>query len=79
MGIIILCILGSGKMEETKTEEEDATMDTTDERKIHSKTSLKNADGNYPSWMSQRKIQQRKGKKKKPEGKVNKRHKKKYL
>lgn len=48
----------------------------------HSAKTLKNDSGSYPVWLSNRKIQKLKTKnkvKKNPEGKVNKRHKKKYL
>ncbi len=59
-------------------------MDTSSTRSsAHRSKSLQNADGNYPVWMSQRKIQQQKEKKKRKksgaEGKVNKRGKKKFL
>ncbi len=47
----------------------------------HASRSLKNEHGNFPVWMSQRKIKQQKQKTKvkSAEGKVNKRKKKKFL
>ena len=47
----------------------------------HSSKTLKSQFGNYPVWMSNRKIQKAKtkGKVKKAENKVNKRKKKKFL
>ena len=54
-------------------------MDTSGHRPKHRAKSMRNEHGNYPVWMSQRKIQKQKEKKKKTEGKVNKRRKKKFL
>ena len=54
-------------------------MDTSASRPKHHARSLKNEHGNYPVWMSQRKIKQQKDKKKKAEGKVNKKKKRKCL
>ena len=71
-----------GKMDtETKADktDDDETMDTTDPKARHSSNSKKNQFGSYPVWMSNRKIQAAKGKKKKAESKVNKRHKKKFM
>jgi hypothetical protein len=58
---------------------EDAMETVAVEGAAHASRSLRCAKGSYPVWVSNRKIQQMKGKKAKPEGKVNKRHKKKFL
>ena len=54
-------------------------MDTAKPKQEISSTSLRTKDGSYPVWVSNRKIQKLKGKKKKLEGKVTKQKKKKYL
>merc|ERR1712039_68519 len=67
---------------EEKTEEKDKdAMDTSSSKQApkHSSKSLKSQYGNYPKWMSNRKIQKAKTKGKKLENKVNKRKKRNYL
>ena len=56
-------------------------MDTSSLKQVpkHSSKSLKSQYGNYPKWMSNRKIQKAKNKGKKLENKVNKRKKRNYL
>lgn len=54
------------------------TMDVSDEKHRHSAKTLRNQHGSYPVWVSKRKIQQKKGKKKAKvktidEGKITKR------
>ncbi len=65
--------------QDNKQEGDDDNMDTSDPKARHSASSKKNEFGSYPVWMSNRKIQAAKGKKKKAENKVNKRHKKKFM
>merc|ERR1712066_42391 len=63
--------------------EEKVAMDTSSSKEVpkHSSKSLKSQHGNYPKWMSNRKIQKAKTKSKgkKMENKINKRKKRKYL
>ena len=69
-----------GSSEDT---DEKVAMDTSSSKEVakHSSKSLKSQHGNYPKWMSNRKIQQAKtkGKGKKMENKINKRKKRNYL
>ena len=66
--------------EKTEGKDKDA-MDTSSSKQApkHSSKSLKSQYGNYPKWMSNRKIQKAKTKGKKLENKVNKRKKRNYL
>merc|ERR1739842_59771 len=70
-----------GATEERTEEKEKDAMDTSSSKQApkHSSKSLKSQHGNYPKWMSNRKIQKAKNKGKKLENKVNKRKKRNYL
>jgi hypothetical protein len=54
-------MLGSSDANEVKSSAE--SMDTTTEKSVFSSKSLKNQHGSYPTWMSKRKIQQMKSRK----------------
>merc|ERR1712117_163475 len=73
-------VLGAAEPEKTDVQDKDA-MDTSSSKQApkHSSKSLKGQYGNYPKWMSNRKIQKAKNKGKKLENKVNKRKKRNYL
>ena len=72
---------GAPEPEKTEVQQDKDAMDTSSSKQApkHSSKSLKSQYGNYPKWMSNRKIQKAKNKGKKLENKVNKRKKRNYL
>merc|ERR1711879_138747 len=74
-------VLGAAEPEKTEVQQDKDAMDTSSSKQApkHSSKSLKSQYGNYPKWMSNRKIQKAKNKGKKLENKVNKRKKRNYL